>query len=446
MFNCIIMGAAGRDFHDFKTFFASHPEFRVLAFTATQIPFIEKRRYPASLAGPGYTEDIPIHDECELAELIPRLDVDFVFFAYSDISHREVMHRASLVQAAGASFVLLGPRQTMLDSSSKVVAITATRTGAGKSPLTQWLAATLIDEGVSVAVLRHPMPYGNLAQQAVQRFATLEDLDRHQCTIEEREEYEPYVRRGLVIFAGVDYRAVLQAAEHEAELILWDGGNNDFSFIRPDLDIVVSDALRAGHGLDYYPGETNLRGADILVINKVANASREDVDRIRSLRDALNPSAEVLTADLEVSVDDPHALAGRRVLVVEDGPSVTHGGMAYGAGWVAAQRYAPGALVDPRVSAVGSIRETLEKFDQLREVLPAMGYSENQRAELKASIENSGAEVVLNASPADVGSLLNLSIPVVQVRYRFTPREGVDILERVRSLLGRQSPGDQSAS
>ena len=446
MFNCIIMGAAGRDFHDFKTFFARHREFRVRAFTATQIPFIEQRSYPVSLAGPDYTEDIPIYDERELAELIPRLNIDFVFFAYSDISHREVMHRASLVQAAGASFVLLGPGQTMLESRSKVVAITATRTGAGKSPLTQWLAASFVNEGVGVAVLRHPMPYGNLEKQAVQRFATAEDLDRYQCTIEEREEYEPYVRQGLVIFAGVDYQAILRAAEQEADLILWDGGNNDFSFIRPDLSIVVSDALRAGHGLDYYPGETNLRSADILVINKVSGASADDIRRIRALRDALNPAAEILTADLEVSVDDPGALAGRRVLVVEDGPSVTHGGMAYGAGWVAAQRYATGSLVDPRDSAVGSIRETLMKFDQLKEVLPAMGYSESQRAELKQSIENSGAEVVINASPADVGSLLNLSIPVVRVRYRFAPREGVDILERVRRLLGRQPSCDQSAS
>jgi predicted GTPase len=442
MFNCIIMGAAGRDFHDFKTFFASHPEFRVRAFTATQIPFIEKRSYPAALAGPGYTDDIPIHDERELAALIPRLAIDFVFFAYSDISHREVMHRASLVQAAGASFVLLGPGQTMLESRSKVVAITATRTGAGKSPLTQWLAASFVREGVSVAVLRHPMPYGNLEKQAVQRFATPEDLDRYQCTIEEREEYEPYVRQGLVIYAGVDYRAILEAAEQEAELILWDGGNNDFSFIRPDLSIVVSDALRAGHGLDYYPGETNLRGADILVINKVSGAGQEAIDRIRALRDALNPDAEILTADLEVSVEDPDRLVGRKVLVIEDGPSVTHGGMAYGAGWVAARRYAPDRLVDPRGCAVGSIRETLERFEQLREVLPAMGYSECQRAELKESIENSGAEVVVNASPADIASLLDLSIPVVQVRYRFVPREGADIMSRVRALLGRSPTED----
>ncbi|NCF17945.1 MAG: GTPase [Haliea sp.] len=435
MFNCIIMGAAGRDFHDFRTFFSARPEFRVRAFTATQIPFITSRSFPASLAGPDYDEDIPIYDESELAELIGRLQIDFVFFAYSDISHREVMHRASLVQAAGASFVLLGPQQTMLESSSKVVAITATRTGAGKSPLTQWLARSLVEEGVKVATLRHPMPYGKLDEQAVQRFAEPADLDRYNCTIEEREEYEPYVNQGLVIFAGVDYRAILEAAEREADIILWDGGNNDFSFIRPDLSIVVSDALRAGHGLDYYPGETNLRAADILVINKVSGATRQDVARIMDLKAELNPTAAVLQSDLEVSVDDPELLRGRRVLVIEDGPTVTHGGMGYGAGWVAAQKYNVDELVDPAPSATGSIAGTLEKHTHLRRVLPAMGYSRSQREELKKTIEGSDAEVVLNASPADVGTLLDLTLPVVRVYYRFKPLQGVDILERVRQLL-----------
>jgi predicted GTPase len=435
MFNCIIMGAAGRDFHDFRTFFSARPEFRVRAFTATQIPFITSRSFPASLAGPDYDEDIPIYDESELAELIGRLQIDFVFFAYSDISHREVMHRASLVQAAGASFVLLGPQQTMLESSSKVVAITATRTGAGKSPLTQWLARSLVEEGVKVATLRHPMPYGKLDEQAVQRFAEPADLDRYNCTIEEREEYEPYVNQGLVIFAGVDYRAILEAAEREADIILWDGGNNDFSFIRPDLSIVVSDALRAGHGLDYYPGETNLRAADILVINKVSGATRQDVARIMDLKAELNPTAAVLQSDLEVSVDDPELLRGRRVLVIEDGPTVTHGGMGYGAGWVAAQKYNVDELVDPAPSATGSIAGTLEEHTHLRRVLPAMGYSRSQREELKKTIEGSDAEVVLNASPADVGTLLDLTLPVVRVYYRFKPLQGVDILERVRQLL-----------
>ena len=299
MFNCIIMGAAGRDFHDFQTFFRDHPEFYVRAFTATQIPFISERSYPQALAGAAYDRDIPIYDEAELPRLIAEFKVDFVFFAYSDLPHSEVMHRAATVQSCGASFVLLGPGQTALRSGKKVVAITATRTGAGKSPLTQWLATALTQAGIRVVTLRHPMPYGNLRAQAVQRFAEPADLDHHQCTIEEREEYEPYVRQGLVIFAGVDYRAILGAAEAEADIILWDGGNNDFSFIEADLSIVVSDALRAGHGLDYYPGETNFRAADILVINKVANASPGDISRILALKEELNPAAAVVLSDLE---------------------------------------------------------------------------------------------------------------------------------------------------
>lgn len=435
MFDCIIMGAAGRDFHDFKTFFTDHPEFRVRAFTATQIPFIARRSYPRAMAGESYDEDIPIHDESELPQLIARLNIDFVFFAYSDVSHEEVMHRASLVQAAGASFVLLGPKQTMLPSTKPVVAITATRTGAGKSPLTQWLAMQLTEAGIRVATLRHPMPYGNLSAQAVQRFATTADLDRHQCTIEEREEYEPYVSRGLVIFAGVDYQAVLAAAEKEADIILWDGGNNDFSFVASNLSIVVCDALRAGHGQAYYPGETNLRSADIVVINKVSGASEDDIGKIMALRDELNPSAQVLQSDLEVTVAQPEQLSGKKVLIVEDGPTVTHGGMAFGAGWVAAQKYSVAAIVDPQASAVGSIRETLQRYPHLRKVLPAVGYSQTQRNELKATIEASGAEVVLNGSPADIAGLLQLSLPVVPVRYRFAPGEGADILAAVTALL-----------
>lgn len=435
MFNCIIMGAAGRDFHDFRTFFAGHPEFRVCAFTAAQIPFINTRRYPRELAGPGYEADIPIHDESELPSLIAQHRVEFVFFAYSDISHREVMHRASIVQAAGASFVLLGPGQTTLSSRRKVIAITATRTGAGKSPITQWLARSLQGQGLRVATLRHPMPYGDLSRQAVQRFATAQDLDTHRCTIEEREEYEPYVRQGLVIYAGVDYAAILAAAEQEAEVILWDGGNNDFSFVRADLNIVVSDALRAGHGLDYYPGETNLRSADLLVINKVSAATDDDIERIRALAEELNPGLEITLGDLAVSVLEPERLAGRRALVVEDGPTVTHGGMGFGAGWVAAQQYGCGELVDPSPLAVGSIRDTLAANPHLRKVLPAMGYSEQQRSELKRTIEASGAEVVINGSPADIASLLGLALPVVNVEYRFVPAGGTDLLARVRGAL-----------
>ena len=435
MFNCIIMGAAGRDFHDFRTFFLDHPEFRVVAFTATQIPFITGRSFPQALAGEAYASDIPIHDESELSRLIAELAVDFVFFAYSDLPHREVMHRAAIVQAAGASFALLGPHQTQLPARCPVVAITATRTGAGKSPLTQWLARSLADAGIRVAILRHPMPYGNLGAQAVQRFAAPEDLDRHDCTIEEREEYEPYIRQGLVIYAGVDYRAILAEAEREADIILWDGGNNDFSFIRPDLNIVVCDALRAGHGLDYYPGETNFRAADILVINKVAQARLEDIDTILALKSSFNPGAALVQSDLEVTVEAPERLRDARVLIVEDGPTVTHGGMPWGAGWVAARQYGAGEIVDPRPHARGSIEATYAANPHLRQVLPAMGYSKEQRAELKATIEASGAQLVLNASPADIGRLLDLALPVVPVRYRFVVREGVDIVARVRGLL-----------
>lgn len=448
MFNCLIMGAAGRDFHDFRTFFVDHPQFHVCAFTATQIPFITQRRYPQSLAGNAYDADIPIYDEKELPRLIAELGIDFVFFAYSDLSHLEVMHRASIVQASGASFVLLGPRQTSLPSGKRVVAITATRTGAGKSPLTQWLSIALTRSGVRVATIRHPMPYGNLKKQAVQRFATRADLDRHACTIEEREEYEPYVRQGLVIFAGVDYRSILRAAEAEADVILWDGGNNDFSFIKPDLNIVVSDALRAGHGLDYYPGETNFRSADILVINKVAGAKAADIARIIALKEQFNPAAELVLSDLEVSVSEPALLTGRRVLIVEDGPTVTHGGMGYGAGWVAAQKYPVAEIIDPHPMARGSIRATLAANPHLLSVLPAMGYSKEQRADLKATIEASNVDVVLNASPADIATLLELSLPVVQVHYRFVARQGPDILAAVMRLItdvnqtpDRNSPG-----
>jgi predicted GTPase len=435
MYNCIIMGAAGRDFHDFKTFFIDNPEFHVCAFTATQIPFIVERSFPQALAGDGYDADIPIYDESELDRLIADYSADFVFFAYSDLMHLEVMHKASRVQAAGASFVLLGPSQTALQSSKKVVAITATRTGAGKSPLTQWLALSLREAGARVVTIRHPMPYGKLSAQAVQRFAEPEDLDHHECTIEEREEYEPYVRQGLVIFAGVDYRAILRAAEDEADIILWDGGNNDFSFIRGDLNIVVSDALRAGHGLDYYPGETNFRAADILVINKVAGASAADIEKIVALKSQLNPQAELAYSDLEVCIDQPDQVRGKKVLIVEDGPTVTHGGMAYGAGWVAAQKYAAAEIIDPKPFAVGSIKDTCDRYGHLRQVLPAMGYSESQRRELKATIEASDAEVVLNASPADIESLLELSLPVTQVRYEFVARRGVDILASVKKII-----------
>ena len=435
MFNCIIMGAAGRDFHNFRTFFLSHPEFGVCAFTATQIPYIDERSFPRELAGEAYDSDIPIHEEGELEQLIEAHGAEFVFFSYSDIAHEHVMHTAARVQAAGASFVMLGPQHTQLVSRRKVIAITATRTGAGKSPLTQFLARGLTRAGYRVVAVRHPMPYGNLREQAVQRFATQADLDAHHCTLEEREEYEPYVRLGLVIYAGVDYAGILAAAEAEADVILWDGGNNDFSFIKPDLNIVVCDALRAGHGQTYYPGETNFRAADILVLSKVAQAAPDGLQTILELKAALNPAAATIQGDLEVTVPEPEELTGARVLIVEDGPTVTHGGMPYGAGWVAARQCHVAEIVDPRPHAVGSIAETFAANPHLQQVLPAIGYSEAQRDELRQTIEACGAEIVINASPADISPLLRPGTRVVPVGYRWVQWSGPDLLHEVKEQL-----------
>ena len=437
-YQCIVMGAAGRDFHVFLSFLRGNPQFRVKAFTATQIPFIDQRSFPRSLAGPGYPDDIPIYDEAELPRLIHSHDIDFVFFAYSDIPHAEMMHKSSLVQAAGASFVMLGPDHTQLASSRPVVSITATRTGAGKSPLTQWLARLLTDRGRRVAVIRHPMPYGNLDMQRVQRFATPQDLADQQCTIEEREEYEPYVDMGIPIFAGVDYQAILDQAETDADVVLWDGGNNDFSFIRPDLDIVVVDALRAGHEIDYFPGEVNFRRADVLIISKCGSAAPGAVDGIRERASRYNPQAMICRADLRIQVEEAERLVGQRVLVIEDGPTVTHGGMAFGAGMVAAERY--GAIpVDPRPYAVGTISDTFEANPHLERVLPAMGYSEAQRGALAATInaccEAEQVRFLLDASPARLDRMMDLDVPLVRVGYRFVQLDGQPLEERVMQLL-----------
>ena len=433
-FNCIIMGAAGRDFHDFQTFFRTTPAFRVCAFTATQIPFIVSRSFPQSLAGPEYDHDIPIFGEERLRELIDEFDIDFVFLAYSDLPHEEVMHKASLVQSCGAAFSVLGPKQTQLTSSRPVISITATRTGAGKSPIAQFLARHLIDAGHRVGVMRHPMPYGDLLRQVVQRFAISDDLDRYDCTLEEREEYEPYVENGMTIFSGVDYAAVLAAAEAESDVILWDGGNNDYSFVRPTLSIVVADALRPGHETDYYPGETNFRAADVIVINKVDRADDDAVTTIRDNAQRLNPSATVVTADLAIEVDDPAAIEGHRVLVVEDGPTLTHGGMSYGAATVAARQYRAHELIDPRPFAVGSIAEAFRNFPHLQAVLPALGYSDEQRRELSDTIRLCAAETVIDGSPASLTQWLDPKIRVVRVQYRFVQKSGPSLVDRVREL------------
>jgi predicted GTPase len=440
-FRCIVMGAAGRDFHDVQTFFRDHPEFRVAAFTAAQIPFIDRRTFPRELAGPGYAEDVPIFPEEQLERLIRELEVDFVFLSYSDLPHEEVMHRASRAQAAGASFALLGPRHTQLRSARPVISVTATRTGAGKSPIALAIAGHLRARGVPTAVLRHPMPYGDLRRQAVQRFAAEADLDRAECTVEEREEYQPYLDAGLVVFAGVDYRAILAAAEREAQAVLWDGGNNDYPFLRPDLSVVVLDALRPGCETSYYPGETNLRAADAVVITKVSGASPEALASLRRSAAALAPRAALLEGDLAISVEHPEAIAGRRALVVEDGPTLTHGGMPSGAGLAAARSCGARELVDPRRSAAGSIAEVYARYPHLGPVLPAMGYSAEQRRDLAATIAGSGAEVVVDASPSRLDRFLELAIPSVRVRYRFEQRAGPPLLDlALAAARGRRAP------
>lgn len=434
-FNCLIMGAAGRDFHNFQTFFRDRPSFRVCAFTAAQIPYIECRAFPRALAGPNYTSDIPVYSESALPELIAKFGIQFVFLAYSDLSHADVMHKASLVQACGASFVLLGPLHTQLKSNRSVIAVTAVRTGAGKSPLSLWLARQLNARGRLTAVLRHPMPYGHLERQAVQRFATQDDLDRFECTIEEREEYEPYIEQSLVVFAGVDYRAILALAEAEADIILWDGGNNDFSFVRPTVSIVVVDALRPGHETGYYPGETNLRSADIVVINKVGNASAETLSGIRARIHSNNLSAEVIEADLQIHVDQPGTISGKRVVVVEDGPTLTHGEMSFGAGTLAARRFGAREIVDPRPFAVGSLAEAYLKFPHLGPVVPALGYSAEQCLELQQTLDRCGADVILDASPCRLNRVLALRTMLVRVSYEFRQVSGPPLLELILTKI-----------
>ncbi len=433
---CIVLGAGGRDFHDFQMFFRDRPEFRVVAFTAAQIPFIERRMFPKELAGPLYDADIPIYPEDELAALIARLEVDFVFLAYSDLSHENVMHKATLVQSCGAGFAMLGPRLTQLQSRLPVVSVTAVRTGAGKSPLTQALARQLVARGRRVAVLRHPMPYGDLRKQRALRYATEADLDRYGCTIEEREEYEPYLEAGLAIFAGVDYRAILAEAEKDADVVLWDGGNNDYPFVRPDLSIVVLDALRPGHETSYYPGETNLRAADVLVVNKVSSASPEARALVHRHAAELNPDATIIEADLAVTLDAGVPISGKRVVVVEDGPTLTHGGMAYGAGTVAA-RAASAHILDPRGFAVGTIAEAYAKYPHMAAVLPALGYSDAQCAELEETLGRSGADVIVDASPARLDRVLHVNIPIVRVRYRFEQKSGPSIFTIVEDAVTR---------
>ncbi len=412
----LIMGAAGRDFHNFNTVYRDDPDTQVVAFTATQIPFINDRRYPASLAGPQYPDGIQIYDESELVRLIGELDVDDVVFSYSDVSHEYVMHEASTVMAAGANFVLLGPDATMLQPTVPTVAVTAVRTGVGKSQTTRAVAGALKDAGKRVVAVRHPMPYGDLAEQAVQRYAELADLDRYKCTIEEREEYEPHITSGTVIYAGVDYGAILEQAQAECDVLLWDGGNNDLPFYRPNVWITLVDPLRVGHELRYHPGETNLRGADVVLINKMDSATPEQVAQLERTIAQTNPTATLAKANSRVTADDPDAIAGKRVLVVEDGPTLTHGEMKIGAGVVAAQRLGAAEIVDPRPWAIGTIAETFEKYD-VGHVLPAMGYSDGQLAEMEKIIASADVDVVVIGTPIDLRHVIDIDKPAVRVRY-----------------------------
>ena len=417
MRNIIIVGAGGRDFHDFNVVFRGRADCRVVAFTAAQIPGIDDRVYPAELAGPGYPDGIPIRPESELAELVRRHGVDEVVFAYSDVSYHEVMQKAAVVLAAGASFTLLGPDATMLKSSKPVVAVCAARTGCGKSQTSRRIASLLGDAGLSVVLVRHPMPYGDLVRMRVQRFASQADIDAYDPTIEEREEYELPVREGMVMYAGVDYEAILRQAEQEADVILWDGGNNDFAFYRPDLAITVVDPLRPGHELAYHPGEVNVRRADVVVVNKVDSATSEAVAQVIANVYAVNPTATIVRAASPVELVGSEQLVGRRVLVVEDGPTITHGGMPFGAGTVAARHAGVLEFVDPRPVAVGSIRRTYAKYPHIGPVLPAMGYGPEQVADLEATIRASRCEVVVNGSPFQLSRLFDPGVPICNVRY-----------------------------
>ena len=431
----IILGAAGRDFHDFNVVFRGDPRHRVVAFTAAQIPDIAGRVYPAELAGPGYPDGIPIHAERELPELIRRLGVRECCMSYSDLPHLEVMHKASLVNAAGADFRILGPDSTMLRSTKPVLAVCAVRTGCGKSQTTRRISEVVRELGRKAAVVRHPMPYGDLARQVCQRFASVEDLERHQCTIEEREEYEPHLAMGNVVFAGIDYEQILRQAEAEADVILWDGGNNDLPFYRPDLHVVIADPHRPGHEVSYYPGETNTRMADVVVINKVGTARPEDVATVEANVRRVNPGATILRADSPVSVDDPEAVRGKRVLVVEDGPTLTHGGMRYGAAYVAAQRFGALAIVDPRPYAVGSIKKTFEAYPHLTEILPAMGYGKKQMSELERTINAVDCDLVLVGTPIDLARLLRIAKPSMRVRYELDESTKQSLATRVARVL-----------
>lgn len=432
----IIMGAAGRDFHNFNTYFRDNPDYDVVAFTVAQISEldsgseIEKRVYPPELAGERYPEGIQIYPESMLEELIKRLDVDDVIFSYSDVSHGYLMDEASRVLAAGANFTLLGTKATMLSSSKPMISVCATRTGSGKSPMSRWLLSKLKGRGHRVVVIRHPMPYGELVEQRVQRFETIEDLDKYNCTIEEREDYEPHLERGAIVFAGVDYEAILREAEKEADVLIWDGGNNDFPFYHPSLHIVIVDPHRAGHELSYYPGETNLRMADIAVISKVNTANPENIRTVEENIRSVNPKAQIVKVKIMIEAEKDDEIRGKRVLVVEDGPTVTHGGMSYGAATIKAEELGA-TIVDPRPHAKGTIKSIYEQYAHLGKVLPAVGYSKAQMNELSQVINDTPCDLVLLGTPTDIRRYLEVNKPVVRVRYELEESEPGQLEEAI---------------
>ncbi|MBN1169676.1 GTPase [Candidatus Micrarchaeota archaeon] len=426
----LILGAAGRDFHNFNVFFRNKKDYEVLGFTATQVPNIANRRYPPELAGELYPNGIPIYDEEDLEKLIKEHDIYAVYFSYSDVSHEYVMHLASRTQAAGASFVLLGPRETMLKSNRKVIAVTGIRTGVGKTTLTRKISSLLRQKHV---IIRHPMPYGDLTKQIVQRFQTKEDLERYNCTVEEREEYEPHIKGGDIVYAGVDYEKLLAEAEKEAEVIIWDGGNNDMPFIKPDLHFVVCDALRPGQEMWYYPGETNFRAADVVVINK-SSENPTDVKRIMKNIEKANPGAMVIEADMELTASEDTGLYGKKVIVVEDGPTVTHGGMKFGAGYEYAAR-AGADIIDPRPFAVGTIKEAYAKYEHMGDIVPSLGYYGKQIEELSQTINNSDAEIVISGTPIAMKDILKTQKPVIDIDYHFCERTG-SLKKAIEKFLG----------
>jgi predicted GTPase len=432
------MGAAGRDFHNFNTYYRNNPNYNVVAFTATQIPDIHGRKYPAELAGELYPEGIPIFEERELPELIAKYDVDDCVLSYSDVPYEHAMNLSAIVNAAGANFVLLGPKRTMLKSEKPVIAVCATRTGTGKSQTSRRVAELLLAKGLKVVAVRHPMPYGDLAAQRVQRFAVIEDLAKHDCTIEEMEEYEPHIERGNVVYAGVDYEAILAEAVNDpdgCDVILWDGGNNDFPFYKPDLLITVADPHRAGHELSYYPGEVNLRMADVVIINKVDSAAPENIELVRSNTRMANPTAVIIDGASPIKVDNPEVIRGKRVLIVEDGPTLTHGDMSMGAGTLAAQKYGAAEIIDPRPYAVRSLAETYKLYPHLGAVLPAMGYGAKQIADLEATIAAIDCDAVIVGTPIDLARVVKIDKPNVRVRYDLQEIGSPNLAEVLEAFL-----------